>query len=45
MGALTVIGAAGGRCSDFLAGDGLLKGNRLIAGPPTLYPALEALFE
>ena len=45
LGALAVIEAAGGRCSDFLAGDGLLKGNRLIAGPPALYPALEALFE
>ena len=44
LGALAVIEAAGGRCSDFLAGDGLLQGNRLIAGPPGLYPALEALF-
>ena len=45
LGALAVIEAAGGRHNDFLAGDGLLKGNRLVAGPPTLYPALEALFE
>jgi myo-inositol-1(or 4)-monophosphatase len=45
LGALAVIEAAGGQCNDFLAGDGLLKGNRLIAGPAGLYPALEALFE
>ena len=42
---VAVIEAAGGRSNDFLAGDGSAQGNRLIAGPPGLYPALEALFE
>jgi myo-inositol-1(or 4)-monophosphatase len=45
LGALAVIQGAGGRINDFLAGDGLWKGNRVIAGPEALYPALEALFE
>lgn len=44
LGAIAVIEGAGGRCSDFLAGDALWTGNRLIAGPPALYPALEAVF-
>ncbi|WP_158818540.1 inositol monophosphatase [Methylocapsa sp. S129] len=45
LGALAIIEAAGGKVSDFLAEDGLWKGNRLIAGPPSLYPALLALFD
>jgi myo-inositol-1(or 4)-monophosphatase len=45
LGALAVIEAAGGKVSDFLANDGLRKGNRVIAGPAQLYPALSALFE
>ena len=44
LGAMAVIEAAGGRCNDFLRGDALWTGNRLIAGPPALYPALEAVF-
>ncbi|HEY5205343.1 MAG TPA: inositol monophosphatase [Roseiarcus sp.] len=44
LGALAVIEGAGGKICDFLADDGLWKGNRVIAGPATLYPALEALF-
>jgi myo-inositol-1(or 4)-monophosphatase len=45
LGALAVLEAAGGTFNDFLANDGLWKGNRLIAGPPGLYPKLEALFD
>lgn len=44
LGALAVVEGAGGRISDFLAHDGLWHGNRVIAGPAALYPALEALF-
>jgi myo-inositol-1(or 4)-monophosphatase len=40
-----VIDGAGGKISDFLANDGLWKGNRLIAGSALLYPALESLFD
>lgn len=45
LGALAIIQAAGGAFSDFLSNDGLWKGNRLIAGPPALYPALNLLFK
>jgi myo-inositol-1(or 4)-monophosphatase len=44
LGALAVIQAAGGTISDFLSNDGLWKGNRLVAGPAALYPALSDLF-
>jgi myo-inositol-1(or 4)-monophosphatase len=44
LGALAIIQAAGGIMNDFLANDGLWKGNRIIAGPPALYPALNLLF-
>ena len=44
LGALAIIQAAGGTINDFLANDGLWKGNRLIAGPAALYPALSLLF-
>jgi myo-inositol-1(or 4)-monophosphatase len=33
---------AGGTCSDFLAGEGLRKGNPILAATPALYPALAA---
>jgi myo-inositol-1(or 4)-monophosphatase len=45
LGALAVIQAAGGTINDFLSNDGLWQGNRVIAGPATLYPTLESLFE
>lgn len=45
LGALAVIEAAGGAGNDFLAEDGLWRGNRLIAGPKALVPKLTALFE
>jgi myo-inositol-1(or 4)-monophosphatase len=44
LGALAVIQAAGGTINDFLANDGLWKGNRVIAGPAALFPALCELF-
>ena len=44
LGAIAVIRAAGLQTSDFLANDGLRKGNPLIAGHPAVYDALEAVF-
>jgi myo-inositol-1(or 4)-monophosphatase len=44
LAAVAIIEAAGGRVNDVLAGDGLRSGNRIVAGPPALYPALEAAF-
>jgi myo-inositol-1(or 4)-monophosphatase len=44
LGALAIVEAAGGKINDFLANDGLWKGNRVIAGGPGIYPKLEALF-
>jgi myo-inositol-1(or 4)-monophosphatase len=43
LGALAVVEAAGGKVSDFLANDGLWKGNRLAAGPPKLFPRIAQL--
>jgi myo-inositol-1(or 4)-monophosphatase len=45
LGALAIIEGAGGTICDFLADDGLWKGNRVIAGSASLYPALETLFD
>jgi myo-inositol-1(or 4)-monophosphatase len=45
LASLAIISEAGGRINDFLAGDGLLKGNRIVAAPPALYSEIEALFE
>jgi len=36
-----VLRAAGGRTNDFLDGDGLLAGNRIVAGPLAVYEALD----
>ena len=44
-GAIAIIHAAGGLTNDFLADDGLWSGGPLMAGPPALYPLLEALFD
>jgi myo-inositol-1(or 4)-monophosphatase len=44
LGALALLEAAGGISNDFLAGDGLWRGGPLIACPPAIYPALEAVF-
>lgn len=43
LGAIAVIEAAGLRVNDFLAGEGLTKGNRVIAGIPEVYDELLAL--
>ena len=40
LGAIAVIEAAGLRVNDFLAGDGLTKGNAIIAGVPEVYEDL-----
>jgi myo-inositol-1(or 4)-monophosphatase len=45
LGALAIVEAAGGQINDFLANDGLWNGNRVIAGAPSIYPKLAALFE
>ena len=44
LAALLVITEAGGRTNDFLTGDALLRGNRVVAGPPAVFGALQALF-
>lgn len=39
---IAIVRAAGGRTNDWLAGtDALLRGNRIVAGPPQMYDALE----
>jgi myo-inositol-1(or 4)-monophosphatase len=43
LGGIAVIEAAGGKVSDFLANDGLWKGNRLAAGSPSLFPHIAEL--
>ncbi len=43
IGAIAVVRAAGGITNDFLADDGLRKGNIIVAGPPAVYDALRAL--
>jgi myo-inositol-1(or 4)-monophosphatase len=40
LAALVIISEAGGRHNDFLDGDGLLKGNYVVAGPSPIYDAL-----
>jgi myo-inositol-1(or 4)-monophosphatase len=41
LGAIAVIEAAGGRTNDFLRGDALRSGNKLVAGPAALFDRLE----
>jgi myo-inositol-1(or 4)-monophosphatase len=43
LGALAVAQAAGARTNDYLTGDALIHGNRIIAGPPAVYDDLEAV--
>ncbi len=45
LGAVGVLQASGCRVNDFLAGDALLRGNRIIAGPPAVYDQLAALLD
>jgi myo-inositol-1(or 4)-monophosphatase len=40
---LLLVEEAGGRVADFLAGDGLLQGNRVLAAAPAIFPILEEL--
>jgi myo-inositol-1(or 4)-monophosphatase len=40
LAALLIISEAGGKHNDFLSGDGLLKGNFVVAGPAPIYDAL-----
>jgi myo-inositol-1(or 4)-monophosphatase len=41
LGGIAVVLAAGGRTNDYLSGDALLSGNRLAAGPPAVFDALD----
>jgi len=43
LGAVAVLQAAGCLVNDFLVGDALLTGNRIVAGPPAVYDQLLAL--
>jgi myo-inositol-1(or 4)-monophosphatase len=43
LGAIAIIEAAGGRVNDFLVDDGLLKGNRVVAGAPAVFEQLNSL--
>jgi myo-inositol-1(or 4)-monophosphatase len=43
LGGIAVIRAAGGRTNDYLTGDALLAGNRVVAGPPAVFDALTAV--
>lgn len=43
LAAIAIIEAAGGRVNNFLTGDTLLKGNKVIAGTPAVYEELEWL--
>jgi myo-inositol-1(or 4)-monophosphatase len=45
LAAIAIIKAAGGRTNDFLANDGLTQGNAIIAGNPSVYPAIAALLD
>ena len=43
LGALAVAQAAGARTNDYLTGDALLNGNRIVVGPPAAYDRLDAV--
>ncbi|OBZ95091.1 hypothetical protein ADU59_13995 [Pararhizobium polonicum] len=45
LGAIAVIRAAGLKTNDFLANDGLNKGNRVLAGNETVYAELEKIYD
>ncbi len=40
LAAIAIVEAAGGRCNDFLANDGMSKGNPILAAGQTLFPLL-----
>src|SRR5829696_7856262 len=41
--ALTGVQAAGGRTNDYLRGDALLSGNRVVAAAPAVYDSLDEI--
>lgn len=43
LGAVAVLRAAGCTVNDFLQGDALFVGNKIVAGPPAVYEALSAV--
>lgn len=43
LGGIAVVDAAGGRTNDYLREGALLEGNRIVAGPPAVYDALDAV--
>jgi myo-inositol-1(or 4)-monophosphatase len=43
LGAIAIIEAAGGRVNDFLEGEALFKGNRVVAGAPAVFKQLDSL--
>jgi myo-inositol-1(or 4)-monophosphatase len=45
LGALAVVHAAGARTNDYLSGDALRAGNRIVAATPAVYPALAAVLD
>jgi myo-inositol-1(or 4)-monophosphatase len=45
LGAIAVVESAGGRVNDFLVGDALKEGNRIIAGPPAVFGELVGLMD
>ena len=45
LGALAVALAAGVRTNDYLTGTALSDGNRIVAGSPALYDALDAVLD
>ena len=42
-GGLAIVAEAGGRVSDFIAGDGMTRGNELLVATPALYEPLRAM--
>jgi myo-inositol-1(or 4)-monophosphatase len=45
LGAMAIIEAAGGRVNEYLTGDALVKGNRVVAGAPGVFRQLETLLQ
>jgi len=43
LGAIAVLRSAGCSVNDYLTGDALLKGNRIVAGPPAIFDELDAI--
>jgi myo-inositol-1(or 4)-monophosphatase len=43
LAAIVIVEAAGGRCNDFLANEGMIKGNPILAAGTTLYPKLTTI--